>query len=158
METLCTIYTTFCRSKITSKWKGFGSSWCGSVVMNPASVHEDAGLIPGLTCWVKNPLLSWAVVYVGDAAWMDLALPWLWYGPAAAALIWPLTWDFHMPWVQFWKDHKKYMNMTVFEKCRGAIHIGFIRVVSSGMWLYTLVLVGINYHQEALLWISIKWR
>ena len=34
-----------------------GSSHHGSAVMNPTAIYEDAGLIRGLTQWVKDPVL-----------------------------------------------------------------------------------------------------
>ena len=33
------------------------SSHCGSVEMNPNSIHEDTGSIPGPAQWVKYPAL-----------------------------------------------------------------------------------------------------
>ena len=43
---------------------------------NLISIHEHAGLIPGLTHWVKDPVLLW-----------------LWCRLAATALIRPLAWE-----------------------------------------------------------------
>ena len=36
---------------------GTWSSRCGTVEMNPTRNHEVACLIPGLTQWVKDPVL-----------------------------------------------------------------------------------------------------
>ena len=41
--------------------KLLGNSCHGSAVMNPTSIHEDLGLIPGLPPWVKESgiAVSW---------------------------------------------------------------------------------------------------
>ena len=38
------------------------SSHCGSVEMNPTSILENVGLVPGLAQWVRNLVMLCAVV------------------------------------------------------------------------------------------------
>ena len=56
----------------------FRSSHCGSAVMNLTGIHKDAGLIPGLSQWVRDLVVLSAVVCVGHRYSLDPALLWPW--------------------------------------------------------------------------------
>ena len=51
-----TVNFLFCQARSFNN-NCLGSSRRGSVVMNPTSIHEDTGSIPGLTQWVKDLVL-----------------------------------------------------------------------------------------------------
>ena len=73
----------------TPKAQWYGCFCCGSVVINPTSIHEDMGSIPGLTqCEGSGVAVSCGV---GLRHGSDLM--WLWHRLAATALIRPLAWE-----------------------------------------------------------------
>ena len=75
-------------------------------VKNPTGSHEDAGLISGLTQWIKGSSVAPSCC-VGCRSGSDLVLLWLWHRLSAAALIQSLAWELPYAEVAALKRPKK---------------------------------------------------
>ena len=56
------------RSTSFKKRHRAGVAFVAQWVKNPTRIHENAGLIPDLAQWVKDPVLPQVVAQVADAA------------------------------------------------------------------------------------------
>ena len=76
----------------------FGVPTVAQWVKNPTSVHDDAGLKPGLIQWIKGSSGHCHELWCSSRRGSNLVLLWLWHRQAAAALTWPLaqTRNFHV--------------------------------------------------------------
>ena len=61
-------------------------------VKNPTGSQEDAGLISGVTQWIKGSSIAPSCC-VGYRSGSDLVLLWLWHRLSAAAPIQSLAWE-----------------------------------------------------------------
>ena len=82
----------FLKNPKVSNFKILWSSHCGAAETNLTGNHEVVGLIPGLAQVGRGSGVTMSCG-VGCRLGCDLALLWLWWRPAAVALIPPLAWE-----------------------------------------------------------------
>ena len=82
--------------------------------MNLAGIHEDTDSIPGLAQWAKG--LDIALSCGVCRSSLDLALLWLWHGPAATAPIQPLAWELPYTMGEALKRQKRKRKKTKKQK------------------------------------------
>ena len=90
--------------------------------MNPTSIHEDIGLIPGLIQWVKNLVWLWL---------------WLWRRLVAVAPIQPLAWELpYVAGVALKTPKKKKQNWSI----EFPLWLSRLRtqLTSMSMWVWSL--------------------
>ena len=75
-------------------------------VKNPTCIQKDVGSIPALAQWVEGSSIV-------TSCSSDLALPWLWRRPAAAAPIGPLAWELPCAAGVTLKSRKQKQNKTL---------------------------------------------
>ena len=132
----------------------FRRSLRGAVETNPTRNHKVAGLIPGLAQWVKDQVAPWAVSGVGCRQDSDLALLWLWCGPAAVAPIRPLAWEPPYTLSVTLKSKKKKLDFLLFK--------GWI--VCYYVYIHTTFSVSFPLSADTravsipwLLWVTLHW-
>ena len=92
-------------SATSKNTKIFRSSHCGSVVGNLTSIHEVAGLIPGLALGLR--IWHCCELWCRSHHNSDPVLLWLWLRLTAAAQIEPLAWEIPYALVAALKRKKK---------------------------------------------------
>ena len=86
---------------------GVGSSLCGAAETNPTVIHEDAGLIPGLSQLVSTVIRCCCRLWCRLPMWLGSGIAVTWYRPAAVAPIQPLSLDLRYALSVALKKHKK---------------------------------------------------